>query len=94
MQSYSSSCSLRVKPLRLASTLPSSHLLCPLTLSKAILDAFFTRDRKGDAHDAFVGLLQGSKSLIDYHMKVLDVVREYSEAFGAQLVLSPAMVAH
>ena len=43
-------------------------------LSKAILDAFFTRDRQVDAHDAFVGLRQGSKSLIDYHKKMLDVV--------------------
>ena len=31
MQSYSSSCSLRAIPLRLAFTLPSSHILCPLT---------------------------------------------------------------
>ena len=63
-------------------------------LSKAVLDAFFTRDRQGDAHDAFVGLRQGSRSLLDYHKKVLDVVREYSDAFGAQLALSPALVAH
>ena len=63
-------------------------------LSKAILDAFFTRERPGEAHRDFIRLRHGSKSLVEYHKKVLDVVREYSEAFGAQLALSPAMVAH